>query len=183
MSLTAPKIRICCSTSRFWVVGVATWQLWADNQKCLSLCLCWSRHLFLLGVWYYGSNRAVLQIELNLPARSRNRCETPTPRVGKGVPGSGIERVPSLAGVSALDHQATPAARLSLLFFGILRKITLDPNSLQPVPEIIYTFSKCWFLSLLCAFSGELVDMDMVWPDLLTKTFNNHRASWTTACR
>jgi hypothetical protein len=30
--------------------------------------------------------------------------------VGKGVPGFRIERAPSRAGVSALDHQATPAA-------------------------------------------------------------------------
>jgi hypothetical protein len=34
----------------------------------------------------------------------------PIPRVGKGVPGFGIERAPSCEGVSALDHQATPAA-------------------------------------------------------------------------
>jgi hypothetical protein len=32
--------------------------------------------------------------------------------VGKGVPGFGIERAPSREGVSALDHQATPAACL-----------------------------------------------------------------------
>ncbi len=36
--------------------------------------------------------------------QSTNPC-----RVGKGLPGFGIERAPSLAGVSALDHQATPA--------------------------------------------------------------------------
>jgi hypothetical protein len=30
--------------------------------------------------------------------------------VGKGVPGFGIERAPSREGVSALDHQAAPAA-------------------------------------------------------------------------
>jgi hypothetical protein len=33
MSKSAPKIRICCSISWFWVVGVGTWQLWADDQK------------------------------------------------------------------------------------------------------------------------------------------------------
>jgi hypothetical protein len=32
--------------------------------------------------------------------------------VGKGVPGFGIERAPSREGVSALDHQATPAANV-----------------------------------------------------------------------
>jgi hypothetical protein len=34
--------------------------------------------------------------------------------VGKGLPGFGIERAPSREGVSALDHQATPAALQAL---------------------------------------------------------------------
>jgi hypothetical protein len=32
--------------------------------------------------------------------------------VGKGLPELGIERVPSLEGAGALDHQATPAAKI-----------------------------------------------------------------------
>ncbi len=36
--------------------------------------------------------------------------EAPIPRVGKGLTGFGIEHAPSREGVSALDHQATPAA-------------------------------------------------------------------------
>jgi hypothetical protein len=51
-----------------------------------------------------------LRIETNLPARSRKRGEAPIPRVGRGLPGFGIERGPSREGVSALDHQATLAA-------------------------------------------------------------------------
>jgi hypothetical protein len=59
----------------------------------------------------------MLRTEQNLPARSRKRGEAPDPyRVGKGVPGFGIEHAPSREGVSALDHQATPAAQISGLF-------------------------------------------------------------------
>jgi hypothetical protein len=49
----------------------------------------------------------MLRIEQNLPARFGKRGEVPIPRVGKGF---GLERSPSREGVSALDHQATPAA-------------------------------------------------------------------------
>ncbi len=52
----------------------------------------------------------MLRIEQNLPARSRKGGEAPIPRVGKGLPGFGIERATSREGVIALDHQATPAA-------------------------------------------------------------------------
>jgi hypothetical protein len=52
----------------------------------------------------------MLRIEQNLPARSQKRVEAPFPRVGKSVPWFGIERAPCLAGVSALDHQATLVA-------------------------------------------------------------------------
>jgi hypothetical protein len=53
-----------------------------------------------------------LRIEQNLPARSRKMGEAPIPRVGKRLPGFGIERAPSREGVSALDHRAKPAASL-----------------------------------------------------------------------
>jgi hypothetical protein len=70
-----------------------------------------SRHQFLQGVRFFGTNQAMLRIEQNLPARSQQkRGEAPIPRVGKGLPGFGIGRAPSREGVSALDHQATPAA-------------------------------------------------------------------------
>ncbi len=69
-----------------------------------------SRHQFLQGVKFFETNRAMLRIEQNLPARSRKRGEAPIARVGKGLPGFGIERAPSREGVNALDHQATPAA-------------------------------------------------------------------------
>jgi hypothetical protein len=52
----------------------------------------------------------MLRIEQNLPARSWKRGEAPIPRLGKGLPGFGIEHAPSRVGVSALDHQATPTA-------------------------------------------------------------------------
>ncbi len=70
-----------------------------------------SRHQFMHGVRFFGTNRALLRIEQNLPARSRKRGDALIPRVGKGLPGFGIERASSGEGVSALDHQqATPAA-------------------------------------------------------------------------
>jgi hypothetical protein len=61
----------------------------------------------------------MLRIEQNLPARSQKRGEASIPRVGKGLPGFGIERAPSREGVSALDHQSTPAAQ-TLSYFGCL---------------------------------------------------------------
>ncbi len=60
-----------------------------------------------------------MRIEQNLPARSRKRDEALIPRVGKGLPGFRIERAPSREGVSALDHQATPAALSSLCYMSI----------------------------------------------------------------
>jgi hypothetical protein len=70
-----------------------------------------SSHQFLQGVPFFGTNRALLKVEQNLPARSRKRGEAPIPRMGKGLPGFAIERAPSHDGGSALDHHATPAAR------------------------------------------------------------------------
>jgi hypothetical protein len=52
----------------------------------------------------------MLRIEQNLPARSRKKGEGSIPRVGKGLPGLGIERALSRQKVSALDHQATTVA-------------------------------------------------------------------------
>jgi hypothetical protein len=69
-----------------------------------------SRHQSLQGVRFFGTNQAILRIEQNLPARSWKRGEAPIPRVGKGLPGFRIKRASSREGVSALDHQATPAA-------------------------------------------------------------------------
>jgi hypothetical protein len=71
-----------------------------------------SRHQFLQRVRFFGTNQAMLKIDQNLPARSRKRGEAPIPRVRKGLPGFGIERAPSNDAVSALDHQATPAAEI-----------------------------------------------------------------------
>ncbi len=61
--------------------------------------------------FFFGTSWAMLRIEQNLPARSQKRGEAPIPRVGRGLPGFGIERAPSHEWVSALDHQATPAAQ------------------------------------------------------------------------
>jgi hypothetical protein len=65
---------------------------------------------FLQGDCFFGTDQAMLRNEPNLPARSRKGIEAPIPRVGKGLPGFGIKRAPSRERVSALDHQATPAA-------------------------------------------------------------------------
>jgi hypothetical protein len=51
-----------------------------------------SCHQFLQGVRFFGTNQAMLRIKQNLPAISRKRGEAPIPRVGKGLPGFGIER-------------------------------------------------------------------------------------------
>ncbi len=62
-------------------------------------------HQFLQGVQFFGTNRAMLRIEQNLPTRYRKMGAAPTIRVGnKGFPGFGIERGPSREGVSVLDH-------------------------------------------------------------------------------
>jgi hypothetical protein len=59
---------------------------------------------------------------------SRKRGKAPIPRAGEGLPGLGIERGPSLAEVSAQDHQSTPAAFLADHYNGtiIYRQSLLD---------------------------------------------------------
>jgi hypothetical protein len=71
-----------------------------------------SHLLFLRGVRFFGTNRAIFWKSNRTcqPDPGIKRGEAPIPRVGKEVPGFGIERAPFLAGVSALEHQATPAA-------------------------------------------------------------------------
>jgi hypothetical protein len=59
-----------------------------------------SRDLLLQGVQFFGTNWAIFQIKQNLPARSRKRREAPIPRMGKGLPGFGVKRVPSLGGLA-----------------------------------------------------------------------------------
>ncbi len=76
---------------------------------CGSGSDCPTTIFFLQGVWFIGTNWAMLRIEQNKPARSWKRGEAPIPRVGKGLSGFRIERAPPCEGVSALDHQATPA--------------------------------------------------------------------------
>ncbi len=107
-----------------WLCG----EIWKDRYQMVSAPQLWkhfflwigfwlSHHQFLQGVRFFGiSNPAMLRIEQNLPARSRKRGEAPIPRVGKWLPGFGIEQAPSREGVSALDHQATPAAWKQFLF-------------------------------------------------------------------
>jgi hypothetical protein len=60
--------------------------------------------------FFFQTNRGIFQIKQNLPARSRKKVEAPILIVVNGLPWFGMERVPSLAGVSTLDHQPTPAA-------------------------------------------------------------------------
>jgi hypothetical protein len=70
----------------------------------------------------FETNRAMLRTEQNLSARSRKRGEAAIPRVGKRLPGFGIERAPSSLGVSAFDHQAAPAA-VKFFFYSPLKHL------------------------------------------------------------
>ncbi len=103
-----------------------------------------SRHQFLQRVQFFRTNRAMLRIKQNLPARSRKRGEAPISRMGKGVPGFRIERASSHEGVSAPDHQATPAASS---YWCRRNHYRLSLKSLSLWPYI----SSSWRLHELCS--------------------------------
>ncbi len=86
-------------------------------------------------VRFFGTNRAMLRIKQNLPARSRKRGEAPIPRVEKRLPGF----------VSALDHQATaPAPSQSLILRGQSICWWSKPWSKPPCCQVVLVHGTVW---------------------------------------
>ncbi len=82
----------------------------------------------------------MLRIKQNLPARSRKSGEAPIPRMGKGLPGFGIERTPFHEGVSVLDHQATLAGHQNVVLVKRLITIILLDMIRSKVKHIVFSF-------------------------------------------
>ncbi len=72
----------------------------------------------------------------------------PIPRGGKGEPGFGIERAPSREGVSALDHQATPAAYWQVYVVHLISKQWV--RSRVSIPRLHVVRSIHFFVSVWC---------------------------------
>ncbi len=88
----------------------------------------------------------------------RRGVKHPIPRVGKGVPGFGLERAPSREGVSALDHQATPAATTMHYFchnssacFKLSSMLIYENEIMGPSIDYAWLSRLQWIIKAFCA--------------------------------